>query len=578
MDHLKKSFDSFFDGEAKVAVIKGEWGVGKTYFWEKYISTRIHQKNLSQIAYSYISLFGKSSLDDVRKSIFHSAKSITTDSKIEESFEQEFKESSSLFNKIPWLKDGVDKAQRKAPFLSRLLDFTHKIPYVDKFSSMLSSLEYGLVKNYVVCFDDMERKGKGLSVKEVMGLIDELVQRKNCKVVLIFNESCLDDKDDQKQFELYREKIVDIELNHNPSCKENLECVFPADTSNLSIIENTVNELNIKNIRVLRKLKWMNERFAKYFDGRSEQIKEEYLLHATVLCSGFYIKDNELTYDLLKKQLASRSWLSFFSDKDKEISLGEKKYRSIASNLKLSTSKLDAHISFFLEQGYLDDEPLRQTINELEEYFKVNFVSAKLRAAWDIYSESFADNVEDFKNALKAILKEEMPRLGLSDFSSAIDILEEFGEDVSGYISRYIDIHSEALKKTSRQPSIILRFSISNKNLMKQIEKLQEESKSFNIDDVSMKIAGTRGWNPEDVDFLSSLSKDDFKKWMKSSPEDLYTKIKGGLFFFRNLGTSNEVDQKKYGLIADNVVEALKEIASENDFNKKRIKNLYEVE
>lgn len=70
MNNLESSFDAFFRGEAKVAVIKGNWGVGKTYFWNNYIDKRINDKNLSQIAYSYISLFGKTSLADVKKAYF----------------------------------------------------------------------------------------------------------------------------------------------------------------------------------------------------------------------------------------------------------------------------------------------------------------------------------------------------------------------------------------------------------------------------------------------------------------------------------------------------------------------------
>lgn len=101
MNHLEKSLHAFFSSEAKVAVIKGEWGVGKTYFWTNYISQRIASNDLSQIAYSYISLFGSSSLEDIKKQVFHNAKSISSDEVIDEAFEAEFNESSSLINKVP---------------------------------------------------------------------------------------------------------------------------------------------------------------------------------------------------------------------------------------------------------------------------------------------------------------------------------------------------------------------------------------------------------------------------------------------------------------------------------------------
>lgn len=100
-----------------------------------------------------------------------------------------------------------------------------------------------------ICFDDLERKGDTLTVKEIMGLIDELAIRKNCKVILIFNESSLDKDTDKKEFDSYREKVVDIELNYEPSCVENMKHIFPDDFKQLSIISDVVDELDIKNIR-----------------------------------------------------------------------------------------------------------------------------------------------------------------------------------------------------------------------------------------------------------------------------------------------------------------------------------------
>ncbi|MCG8636136.1 MAG: KAP family NTPase [Desulfobacterales bacterium] len=358
MDHLKQSFDSFFDSEARVAVIKGEWGVGKTYFWGKYIKNRINEKKVSQIAYSYISLFGKSSLEDVRKSIFHRAEAICSDQLIEKTFGEQFEKSRALFDKSPWLTKNFAKARNKTSRLNWLSKLLQDIPFFEKYSNIINSLEFGLVQNYVICFDDLERKGEGLSVKEVMGLVDELAQRKNCKVILIFNRNSFENGGaDKEQFDTYREKVVDIELTHNPTCKENFNCVFSIEADDyFPIIEKAVHELNIKNIRVLKKLKYMIETFSRYFEKKGDQIKIVFLMHAVILGYGFYIRDKELNYELLKELLSKKSWLSFVGSKDSEMSKGEKKFRTIASNLKLSPSDLDQSIIFFLEHGYIDSD------------------------------------------------------------------------------------------------------------------------------------------------------------------------------------------------------------------------------
>ena len=113
--------------------------------------------------------------------------------------------------------------------------------------------------------------------------------------------------------------------------------------------------------------------------------------------------------------------------------------------------------------------------------------------------------------------------------------------------------------------------------LKEKIEALHENSKNYNLDDVSMKIAVNSGWNPEDIEFLNSLTKDDYVEWMKGNPEDLVTKVRGGLLTFRNLRSSG-YDQDKYSNITENIVGALKEIASENEFNKRRVQLIYEIE
>ena len=576
MNHLEMSLKAFFNSEAKVAVIKGNWGVGKTYFWDNYISTRIESRDLSQLAYSYISLFGSSSLSDVRKRVFHNAKAISSDEKVGKAFDEEFKESSSLFNKIPWFKEGVSKAQSKAPLLSWFSKNSQSLPVVSKFSGMISSLEYSLVKNYIVCIDDMERKGKGLAVKEVMGLVDELAQRKDCKVVLIFNESSLDSDEDRKQFESYREKVVDIEVNHNPTSRENLACIFSSDFIRYSTLETVVNNLDIKNIRVIKKIKWALEYFDKYVNDRDDQIIDELIVHTALLCCFYYIRDDDLTYEELKEQLSSNSWLSYLVDKEKEVTAGDKRYRTLASSMNLGSSVFDEHITFFLENGYVDDDALKATVAEFEEKVRVDSVSSRIRRAWDIYSESFSDNLNEFKNSLKEVINEDMPRLSLSDFSSAVDILEEFGEDITEFVNSYVQCHAASLSSIDPRHSWDLgRFKCQL--LKDKIQDLHNNSKSHNLDDVSLKIAVNNGWNPEDIEFLNSLTKDDFVNWMKGNPEDLVTKVRGGLLTFRNLQSSG-ADQDKYKSISDNVISALKDIASENELNKYRVRAIYGVE
>ncbi len=579
---LKKSLDAFFNEyEPKVAVIKGSWGVGKTYFWNKYIAQKIADKNLNQVRYVYISLFGKTSLSDVKKSMFYS-EPINSDAKIEKAPKNKSVNLISLSNLPHLWKKAINKVQPKTSRLNRFAKNYQDIPAVEKFSNIISGFEYSIIDNYVICFDDLERKADALTVKEVMGLIDELATRKNCKVILIFNENELgentgekNENTNKKEFDSYREKIVDIELNYEPTYVENMNIAFPDDFKHLSIIENVANELKMKNIRVLKKIHQMIKEFDILSKEHPNLLIEEFITHATFLCWGYFIYREDLSFETIKYQLSQKSWMDYMSDEKREKTPGEERYSQIASNLKLFPSRFDTHIIDYLEHGFVDKKELNDTVLDLLASAEIEQLRVKFEKAWDIYRDSFKDNLAEFIIALKNILKEDMDNLKLSYFSSIITPLEEFGdESVLIYIEDYVERHKESLKNIDLGSWDVER--IKNEDLKAKIYEIYKENKNFNIDDVVERIAEHQSYGSEDVNFLSSLDKEDFRAWMKGSPENLVKKIKKGLFIFR--GSGGHPSQEEVNRINSNVKDALKDIAKENALNKKRVKHIYEIE
>ena len=58
------------ENECKVLAIKGDWGVGKTYAWHR-LTERLGC-DIWPPTYCYVSLFGLSSIDDVRNAMLAS--------------------------------------------------------------------------------------------------------------------------------------------------------------------------------------------------------------------------------------------------------------------------------------------------------------------------------------------------------------------------------------------------------------------------------------------------------------------------------------------------------------------------
>src|ERR1019366_8753973 len=59
--------------EPEVVCISGRWGVGKTFAWNRYLKYAQKNGTIALKRYSYVSLFGVNSLDELKYSIFENS-------------------------------------------------------------------------------------------------------------------------------------------------------------------------------------------------------------------------------------------------------------------------------------------------------------------------------------------------------------------------------------------------------------------------------------------------------------------------------------------------------------------------
>lgn len=573
---IEASLDAFLSGEDRVMVIRGAWGVGKTYFWSSYVTRSITDQSLSQVAYSYVSLFGKSSLPDIRASIFQAGKPIAKDETIKAQFEKEYQESTGLLKNVPWLQDAQEKLTAKARLTGWLTDLARSTPFTDKYSRLIASLEYKLVNNYLICIDDLERKGAGLSIREVMGLIDELANQKKCKVILIFNDRSLSEDRDRKEFEDYREKVVDAEIEYDPTHSQALACAFSEEHPQFESIKQLTQELNIKNIRVLRKLKRVIETFAEPLRQVDSLIMSEFLNHATVLVWSHYMRTEALPYDFILSRIRESSWAGYFRKKDEEIPEDEKRYRAVSQKINLSPSIYTDFIAGYLGKGYCDIPAVDAATKQLALKVSQQKAHSDLSAIWRTYTDSFADNEAEIRDRFLQTLDEHADKINLSEFSSALDMLNTLGVDVTYLVKKYVDLHEQELAAMDPEDSFLVR-RISFDPLRGKITELNAKRNNRTIDEVTKRILINQGWNKGDTEFLESLSEEELRDWMLSGTDDLPEKIRGGLLFFGRLTGTSEDDTRRYKSIYDTAVAALRSIGSMTDLNKRRITTIYDI-
>jgi hypothetical protein len=253
---VEERLDSLLRSErAKVLLLTGGWGAGKTHQWKQALQRAAAVGN--QPRYAYISLFGLTSLAEVRKRVA-----------------EETVSAIKLPGKAGTVGEAIEEGgwQLKPLQIMKLLPV---IPYLGKLEGLANELSFASVRNAVVCFDDLERGGEGLHLADVFGLASFLKEERNCKVVLISNEEKLN-SESKDELSRYLEKVVDENIHFAPTSTEACKIAL-GETPDLarSLLLEKVKKLNISNIRVISRLSNMAEELAVIFEGLHEGVLKE---------------------------------------------------------------------------------------------------------------------------------------------------------------------------------------------------------------------------------------------------------------------------------------------------------------
>ena len=148
-------------------MINGEWGSGKTYFWNNKVRNKIDSLQLNGKSYTtiYMSLYGISNLEDISKKIF-----IETTQLMDKNMRKYMNATGQ--QSIPeYAKTGLDMAN-----LFGVTQNGDKVDYSKFFST----------DDKVLCFDDLERAN--VDVIDILGYINNFVEHDHIKTIIICNE------------------------------------------------------------------------------------------------------------------------------------------------------------------------------------------------------------------------------------------------------------------------------------------------------------------------------------------------------------------------------------------------------
>lgn len=554
---IKQRISEFLSTPDPVTIsIRGAWGTGKTYAWKEWVEDT--KDELQNERYSYVSLFGIDSLKDLKLQIFQQALPKTQ-------IGNEVTIKSLRNNTL----NTISSTWRKS---SKSLDTLSFLPHANIFTDAIQSVAFLSMNKSLICLDDLERKGKNLLMADVLGLITHLKEEKKCKVVIIYNEGEINNKDEKKEFDKYRDKVIDVEFEYKPSASECAAIAFQEDGDLHKQLTDNCTKLGIDNIRILKKI----EQFARELKRHVEVFDPEVLYQSLrTLCLYVWCRyssdDVSPSYEHVKNQHDFTKWL-MMREKDRDSEVKDAKWRTTLENYGYYLTnlvELDPEISSLIEVGYImDDDEFRQAANKVHQRAVAMEEDKSFTEAWAIYHNSFKSNGDEVAEKLFKALKKHAKYIAPTNLQGTVSVLR--GLDRDDWANEAIDYYVEQRKTESGLFNLDSPFSenITDRRIIDAFnELLASTTVEYEIDEVVHRLANKDGWSQEDEQALVAATVDDYYKLFKSIDGDYLSKYVDSCLQFGRFANPSE-QQKK---IHDKAASALKRIAGESKTNKLRL-------
>ncbi len=293
-------------------MVSGEWGCGKTYHIENVVIPILRQEGWNP---TKVSLFGIESVNEIPLRIAANYKRPESDKC----------KGAEKENKILWLYDWVKEKADKV--VAKLTQFASSISWLESFVdvktlvSTNSGLLYKLIppEKTVIILDDIERVIDTIDIHPLLGAINDLVEQRGYKVVVIANNSYMQQKGEAKL--VFKEKVIEKTLVYEPDvvsifkelCKKDYSSSFTEfmtaqkaleviDPSYPSYKEDKGLQIELHNIRIL---KFALAHFSKiykvcdvFLQDENKELADNFLLSLWACTVGVAIehKKDRLTY------------------------------------------------------------------------------------------------------------------------------------------------------------------------------------------------------------------------------------------------------------------------------------------
>lgn len=533
--------------EPEVLCITGAWGVGKTFTWKRFLEENCSKSSIAIKRYAYISLFGINSLDELKASLFPETVDV-------ESLGKPIGTAVANSVKSPSLLAGlVAKYAARLPVIRNyIIDAT---PF----------LFYG-VRDQIICIDDLERSGKDLSAKDVLGLISFLKEERKCKIVLLLNQNELGGGD-KEDFETQLEKVIDTRLVFQPTPQEALAIAIKGKPSyEIDFTQNCVS-LGLTNIRVIRKIERVVQRLHELLNTYDPAVMKQAVSTATLLGWMVYQPKGAPPLDFVKNL---NSWSQILSESE-EAGEQEKTWRAMLSGYGFGhMDEFDQVILDGFQQGSFDPEALKEAADTIATRIEYEKQDNSFNEAWRLYHDSFTVSADEVLNKMAPAFQSAVKTISPNNLAGTVKLFKELGRpnEAKALLAFYMDQRASESRKFFDLAASPFGSEIDDPDVVAAFaEKLAQSEIKLDPKEVLQRIAKHKGWNQEDTATLAKLSASDFIDIFKQSNGPHHSALVSTALQFKDFGGAT--DEMKN--ISKNAEEALRRIASESPINARRV-------
>ncbi len=436
LDYIRSDYTDY------AVMLNGEWGSGKTHFWNNKIKKKIESMQLNGKRYTtiYMSLYGISNLEEISKKIF-----METTQLMDKNLRR-FMNSKGQETIPEYAKTGIDMAN-----FFGVTQNGNKLDYEEFFAT----------DDKVLCFDDLERAN--VDVIDILGYINNFVEHDHIKTIIICNEKELATKlkssnlemktfiatylldkqnelnksdkpmvekiqdkiehvfDKANDYERIKEKLIGETFEYAPKFDyiingilmryENNPELIRFLRENTGIIISTFNRSGTRNLRILKHalndFKKIYEMVNKSYSNTSNRVMQTMLIFTIAV--SFEIKAGKITKE------------KFINIKDNE------EYKSILVSSRILMDNRQFYIKEFDQNYYYNFKSEYRFFKFIEYYVRTRIFDMKL----------FKENMDTIRNTVdtenlpsyKRLLTEEYWKISDNEFEAVIeDIIEDVKE------------------------------------------------------------------------------------------------------------------------------------------------------